>query len=466
MSENYTNIIEAAAYIRVSTEEQSEFSPESQLDRILSYGEKHGYRVKQENIFYDCGISGKSTKKRGGFMAMIEKAKQKPSPFKAVLVWKFSRFARNREDSILYKSMLRKKYGIRVISVSEDIGDDKMSVLIEAMIEAMDEFYSVNLGEEVKRGMTKRAEKGKFQSRVPFGYRLKKGILVPCNEEKEYVKLIFKLFLSGKNGEEISRILNEIGVKTGKGNLWTSRSVMYLLKNPVYAGYVVWDNVKCLGDHLPIISKNNFKQAQTIIENQSRRKKVKNKYSCWFLKFLRCSSCGGKFCICGDGKNLQCINYIKHRCEVSHSISINKIEKALGRVFAEIFSGFDENKLQKKEIKGDIDIDENKLENLLKLKYERAKAAYEAGVYSLEELKNAGESFKNMQKSPLKSKDRDDKTSLSAVEFFNSFLSADKISSDKKEALLSSIIDKIIFYRPNERLVVIFKNGIYNNLLP
>ena len=66
---------------------------------------------------------------------MIGTAKLKPKPFDAILLWKFSRFARNREDSIVYKSMLR-KLGIDVISISENVGDDKMSVLIEAMIEA------------------------------------------------------------------------------------------------------------------------------------------------------------------------------------------------------------------------------------------------------------------------------------------------------------------------------------------
>ena len=89
---------------------------------------------------------------------MIAAAKQKPAPFRVILVWKFSRFARNREDSIVYKSMLRRQCGIDVISVSEPVGDDKLSVLIEAMIEAMDEYYSINLGEEARRGMKKKFE--------------------------------------------------------------------------------------------------------------------------------------------------------------------------------------------------------------------------------------------------------------------------------------------------------------------
>ena len=82
-------------------------------------------------------------------MQMIGIAKSKPTPFSSILVWKFSRFARNREDSIVYKSMLRKQCGIDVVSISEQLGEDKTSILIEALLEAMDEYYSINLAEEV-----------------------------------------------------------------------------------------------------------------------------------------------------------------------------------------------------------------------------------------------------------------------------------------------------------------------------
>ena len=140
----------AAAYIRVSTEDQTEYSPASQLEKIREYAKHHDYILPDEYIFVDEGISGRNTAKRAAFNCMIGMAKQKPKPFDAILLWKFSRFARNREDSIVYKSMLRKQCGIDVISISENVGDDKMAVLIEAMIEAMDEYYSVNLSEEVR----------------------------------------------------------------------------------------------------------------------------------------------------------------------------------------------------------------------------------------------------------------------------------------------------------------------------
>ena len=99
--------------------------------------------LPEDLIFVDEGISGRNTKTRTAFNTMIGLAKSKEKPFDVILVWKYSRFARNREDSVVYKSMLRKELNIDVISISEDVGDDKMAILFEAMIEAMDEYYSI-----------------------------------------------------------------------------------------------------------------------------------------------------------------------------------------------------------------------------------------------------------------------------------------------------------------------------------
>ena len=97
-----------AAYVRVSTEEQIEFSPDSQIKKIKEYAKQNDIILPEEFIFIDEGISGKYAKKRPEFMKMIGTAKMRPKPFDVILVWKFSRFARNRQDSIVYKSMLRK----------------------------------------------------------------------------------------------------------------------------------------------------------------------------------------------------------------------------------------------------------------------------------------------------------------------------------------------------------------------
>ena len=105
-------------------------------------------------VFLDQGISGRSADKRPSFMKMIGLAKQTPRPFDLILVWKFyCAFARSRQDSILYKSMLRKECGIDVVSITEQLSGDPTSILVEALLEAMDEYYSINLSQEVRRGM-------------------------------------------------------------------------------------------------------------------------------------------------------------------------------------------------------------------------------------------------------------------------------------------------------------------------
>ena len=104
----------AACYIRVSTDDQTELSPDSQLEALKEYAETHDYIIPEEYIYKDEGISGRSAKKRPAFNTMIGTAKIKPKPFDAVLLWKFSRFARNRTDAIVYKNLLRNELGIDV----------------------------------------------------------------------------------------------------------------------------------------------------------------------------------------------------------------------------------------------------------------------------------------------------------------------------------------------------------------
>ncbi len=170
----------AAAYIRVSTEDQTEYSPDSQRSKLKEYAAAHDLLLPEPFIYLDEGISGRSAEKRPAFLQMIGTAKQKPRPFDLILVWKFSRFARSRQDSILYKSMLRKECGIDVVSITEQLSGDPTSILVEALLEAMDEYYSINLSQEVRRGMNEKFSRGGVVSVPPFGYRMGSCAVTLC----------------------------------------------------------------------------------------------------------------------------------------------------------------------------------------------------------------------------------------------------------------------------------------------
>ena len=137
-------MMRVAIYARVSSDRQDlDLSVSAQLRALRDYATRNGYVVGKEYV--DEAESGKTTD-RPQFREMIAQARKLSKPFDVILVWKYSRFARNREDSIVFKAMLR-KVGVQVISINEPVEDTPTGRLLEAMIESLDEFYSANLGE-------------------------------------------------------------------------------------------------------------------------------------------------------------------------------------------------------------------------------------------------------------------------------------------------------------------------------
>ena len=228
-----------SAYIRVSDERQDEYSPDSQLKKIREYAAKEGYLIPDEYVFYDDGISGKSTQKRNDFNRMIAIAKEKSHPFDVIYVWKFSRFARNQEESMVYKNLLRKK-GISVVSVSEPIPEGHFGSLIERIIEWTDEYYLVNLGAEVTRGMTEKASRGEPTCAPPFGYVMKDKKYYPdeASGAANIVREIFTRYAAGEKQRAIAQSLGLSGVRTRYGNMPDNRWIDYVLHNPCYIGKV------------------------------------------------------------------------------------------------------------------------------------------------------------------------------------------------------------------------------------
>lgn len=338
----------AAAYIRVSTDDQVEYSPDSQLKAIQKYAKEHNYILPDEFIFVDEGISGRKAEKRPAFQRMIGTAKIKPAPFEIILLWKFSRFARNRQDSIVYKSMLRKQCGIDVISISEPLGDDNTSVLFEAFIEAMDEYYSLNLAEEVRRGMQEKFSRGGVVSQPPFGYRMADGIFTPDETTAPIVQMIYSDYLAGVPVRQIAQKLNTLGIRSKNGNLFENRTIEYILTNPTYTGklrrskngrdnndrfHESLDNTMIIdGPHTSIITPETFDAVQR------KRADIKSRYgkyarqapAQYMLKGLcRCSNCGATLVLASTRKSLQCHNYARGTCKISHSVTLEKLNRAV-----------------------------------------------------------------------------------------------------------------------------------------
>lgn len=468
-----------AAYIRVSTDRQEELSPDAQKRLILEYADKNQISIPPENIYFEQGISGRSVSKRPAFQTMIGRAKSKEHPFDIILVWKFSRFARNQEESIVYKSMLQKDH-VEVVSISEPVIEGPFGSLIERIIEWMDEYYSIRLSGEVHRGMTEKALRGGYQSLPPYGYTFEKDAPPKIDpSQAPVIRQIYRDFLSGKNCTNIARDLNSLGICTAKGNFFEPRTVKYILENPFYYGKVRWNYTKrggkknqpeewiiTQGRHEPLISESDWLSAQCLLKKESRSPKPRDITSCrhWLSGILKCSSCGSSLSYNSCGKYFQCWKYSKGICSVSHSISAKIMEN-------NVIAGFNASVLSqdlkyKTKAHPSPDFKENQKKLLLEqfnkllVKERRIQDAYEKGIDTLEDYavkKNRLKEEKVMLENKIRALSSP-RNSCREKETIHSVKSAAKLLSDPdtdyeiKGRVLRSVTEKIVYDKEKEHL--------------
>ena len=476
----------AALYIRVSTDDQAEYSPDAQKRLLLEYASKNNMIASNEYIFIDEGISGKRAEKRPAFMRMIATAKKKPKVFDVILVHKFDRFSRSREDSVVYKSLLKKECDIRVISITEQLEDDKFAVILEAMLEAMAEYYSLNLSEEVTKGMTEKALRGEYQTGPPLGYKILNSgdipIIVPV--EAEIIKTIFhKYIIDDITLFEIARYLNMVKFKTKRGNEFERRSVEYIIQNPMYNGYVRWNRIKNSnntmndksewiikkGLHEPIISEELFNMAQNKLSRDytPRNARPVTEYKHWLSGLIKCGNCGKAMVATKGAKttisNFQCSGYGKGKC-ISNSISENIITPFIFQTFETVISS---GSVNYSVIDRDSTTDTSLLlQQLQKVsaKENRIKAAYMNGIDNLEEYKQNKELL-TKEKSSLEDQlqllkkvvIKGSKSSmLKRIRMVYNIITDDNINPLEKNKAIKTIIEKIVYTKKDELIDICF----------
>ena len=138
-----------ALYARVSSDRQDvDLSVAAQLRALRDYAKKNGYAIVREYV--DESKSG-LIDDRPEFKKMFDEARMPEAGFREVLVWKFSRFTRNREHAIALKTVLRRR-GVKVVSITEPIDDTPTGRFSEGVIESLDAFYSDNLATDCQAG--------------------------------------------------------------------------------------------------------------------------------------------------------------------------------------------------------------------------------------------------------------------------------------------------------------------------
>lgn len=486
-----TDFKRGALYIRVSTDDQTEYSPDSQIKLCYKYAKEHNIEILKEHIYQEDGISGTNIEKRTSFKRMIATAKTKPKPFDVILIYSFSRFARNREDAIMYKSLLRKKLGIEVISITQPLSEGKEAILMEALYEAMDEYYSVDLAEQSLRGKIEKASRGEHQGGTPYGYRYDKNTkqIYPIEEQAKVVKMIFEEWIKPDSTiRSLCRMMNDTGILTTRGCKWSDRSMYLILQNPVYIGYSRFtvggmkrnyrhpDTITAKGNWEAIIDQNTWDLAQQKMKQHDdtwfKYKKSYTKQEFWLRGIVKCSDCGSSLVRCNVKSKpvpfFQCTGYVKGRCPDSHYIRQDQLVPA---ILEQVKSDFTE-KLDIKVVEStdtpqysQIDLIKSQLDKL-KTKRERIKEAYINEIDTLQEYKD--------NKKKLDKEEKNLKEELDKLDYENQksqrkektyelcktayeILSDDNADDKVKDDIAHKLFDKIVYDKKNNTLTITYK---------
>ncbi|MCY7264516.1 recombinase family protein, partial [Pseudomonas protegens] len=90
-------------------------------------------------------------------------------PVRYCIINKVDRIARNRLDDAIIHATLRQA-GVTLVSVMENIDESPSGMLMHGIMASIAEFYSLNLAQEVTKGLVQKASIGGTPHKAPIGY--------------------------------------------------------------------------------------------------------------------------------------------------------------------------------------------------------------------------------------------------------------------------------------------------------
>lgn len=388
-------------YTRVSTAMQIDgYSLEAQRNRMKAYAEFNDYEIVGE--YEDAGKSGKSIEGRTEFNRMMEDIKCGKDNVSFVLVFKLSRFGRNAAD-VLSTLQTMQDFGVNLICVEDGIDSSKdAGKLVISVLSAVAEIERENIRVQTMEGRLQKAREGKWNGGfAPYGYDLVNGALIVNKEEAEAVKLIFDLYVHKKmGGRLIAQYLERHGIQklshqNTKGELFSAAYVREILKNPAYCGKIaygrrktekvhgtrndyriVWndDYLLCDGIHEPLVSVQDWEDAQVRLHSQGERYKRydrrDNEHAYLLTGLIRCPECGAGMYVSKsvkkrkDGSNYKEFYYYGckhrrldrgHKCTFKTQIPLPLMDQAVAEVIVSLVSRPDFSGLMAEKINAEID---------------------------------------------------------------------------------------------------------------
>ena len=306
----------AVSYLRVSTRDQAQrggreegFSIPAQRAANKRKAKAVGAVIVKE--FVERGASGTSTR-RPALQAMLRYLEETSSEGETVdyiIVHKLDRLARNRADDVALNQRFD-ELGIRLISTSENIDQSPGGMLLHGIMSSIAEFYSRNLSNEVKKGMSEKARNGGCIGRTPLGYR---NTTVESNGRQAHIAAIdperadlitwaFTAYATGDHTlKSLAAELTARGLTVpATANLperpISIQSLHRMLSNPFYTGQIVYCGGLYPGTHQALTDPQTFQRVQTILGSKVNGERT-IRHPHYLKSTVYCGICGSRLII-------------------------------------------------------------------------------------------------------------------------------------------------------------------------
>ena len=257
------------AYLRDSGGDEQDLSLDQQEAAVRAWCTDQSLTLTR--IFRDEHISGSSSDNRPGFEELIAYFRSKPPPQeKGVVLWKFSRFARNLNDAQFYKADLRRR-GFTVHSLQDNIPGGLDGHFFEAAIDWMNARFLKDLSEDVRRGLQHNAKVyGAVPGVPPMGFRRELVTIgsrldgrphqvskwVPDPATWERCKLAFEMRASGASYYQIDQ----------RVHLYSAHSsYRYFFANRIYRGELVYGGLVIPEYCQPLVDEATWQAVQKFV---------------------------------------------------------------------------------------------------------------------------------------------------------------------------------------------------------
>ena len=278
-------------YARKSTEDDDKqiMSIEAQLFELKEYARRENILVK--GVFTESKSA--KTPGREQFRIMIEKIENGEA--NGILAWHPDRLARNSVDGgkIIYLVDTNKIVSLRFPQFWFEPTPQGKFMLQVAF--GQSKYYSDNLVENVKRGIRQKLRRGEWLTKAPYGYvnNLKTRTIEPhpvyskivVRAFEEYAKNIYTI-------EGLAKFLADLGMMTSHQTPLAKASIVRLLTNRAYLGFIKHHDEWHNGSFEPLLSPTLFESVQKVLKSRQKPRKSKIAHPFHFLGFAECGECG------------------------------------------------------------------------------------------------------------------------------------------------------------------------------